>query len=83
MKMQVRLRKETDPILTFSTDDNSIQKTQVAGKVEITIHKPASEMDIPLRMYEYDFWIWDEYDEETIDTLLRGKFEVIKNITRL
>lgn len=82
MKMQVRLRPETDSVLTFSTDDNSITKQQVKGNVEITLFKPASGMDILIRNYVYDFWVWDVEDAETVETLLKGKFEVIKNITK-
>ena len=81
MKMQVRLRPDTEPVLTFSTSDDSIQVQIVDAKVEITLNKPASEIDIQARTYRYDLWVWDADNAETVETLFEGSFEVVNNIT--
>ncbi|MBU0973859.1 MAG: hypothetical protein KKC20_24690 [Proteobacteria bacterium] len=94
LRCQVRKDKDSEPVLTFSEDDNSIQKTIVSTTLTtVRFYKTADEMANipilsvgvrPILLYYFTVVMFtDDSDVEDITTIIEGDMEVVPQLTQL
>lgn len=93
LKCQVRENADSDVVLEFNEDDDSLIKTIVTtNKTTVTFYKDSVDMDIPVlseapaAIVYYQLTIiafTDDSDIEDVETIVKGTMNILPQITIL